>query len=252
MRLITLTTALLAALACCPRASASARQYSLFQDEALITDNVATRGPTLDEVKGLGADMIKVQLNWARVAPAGRPSPRGSTARPVAVPGLGPLRRDDRGDQGARLQGDGRARPAGPGLGNPRAATATASTRPNAREFGRFAEAAARRYPGVDVWTLWNEPNHPRYLFPQSTKGGRPVAPDSTVDGPRGGRRPAPRRRHPRPDPVRRAAPDREAGRRAEAEPSSRSSSCAPSSRASRSAGSTDSPTTRTRARPAR
>jgi hypothetical protein len=50
-------------------------------------------------------------------------------------------------------------------------------TRPNAREFGRFAEAAARRYPGVDVWSIWNEPNHPGHLYPQSTKSGRPVAP---------------------------------------------------------------------------
>ena len=49
--------------------------------------------------------------------------------------------------------------------------------RPSAREFGRFAEAAARRFPGVDVWTIWNEPNHPGFLYPQSTKGGRPVAP---------------------------------------------------------------------------
>ena len=48
--------------------------------------------------------------------------------------------------------------------------------RPSAREFGRFAEAAARHFPGVDVWTLWNEPNHPGHLYPQSVNG-RPVAP---------------------------------------------------------------------------
>jgi hypothetical protein len=37
--------------------------------------------------------------------------------------------------------------------------------------------AAARRYPGVEVWTIWNEANHNDHLLPQSTKSGRPVAP---------------------------------------------------------------------------
>ena len=42
--------------------------------------------------------------------------------------------------------------------------------RPSATEFGRFAEAAGRRFPSVDLWTLWNEPNHPGFLFPQATQ----------------------------------------------------------------------------------
>ena len=86
MRLITLTTALFAALALMPAAaSASARQFALFQDEALITENGATRGPTLDEVKGLGADMIKVQLNWATVAPGAGGASATMTLKPCAL-----------------------------------------------------------------------------------------------------------------------------------------------------------------------
>ena len=163
MRLITLTTALLAALALLPAAaSASARQYALFQDEALITDNGATRGPTLDEVKGLGADMIKVQLNWATVAPGGRTKPKGFDGRdPSQYPGWG--RYDD---TIAAIKAHGfkvmvALAPPAPGWATPTRGDREGVTRPNAREFGRFAEAAARRYPGVDVWTLWNEPNHP-------------------------------------------------------------------------------------------
>jgi hypothetical protein len=65
--------------------------------------------------------------------------------------------------------------------------------RPSAREFGRFAEAVARRYsgsfhdggetlPAVRLFTTWNEPNHPIFLLPQWQRAGkrgrwRPVAP---------------------------------------------------------------------------
>jgi len=179
MRLITLTSALLAALAVLPAtAGASARQYALFQDEALITQDAGTRDPTLDEVKALGADMIKVQVNWNVVAPGGRTKPKGFDGRdPSQYPGWG--RYDD---TIAAIKARGfkvmfALAPPAPGWATPTRGDREGVTRPNAREFGRFAEAAARRYPGVDVWTLWNEPNHPGHLYPQSTKGGRPVAP---------------------------------------------------------------------------
>ena len=56
--------------------------------------------------------------------------------------------------------------------------------RPSAREFGRFAEAAATRYASVDVWSFYNEPNLFKYLYPQSRKG-RPVrAPSVPRPGP--------------------------------------------------------------------
>lgn len=38
------------------------------------------------------------------------------------------------------------------------------------RDLRRFATAAARRYPQVDLWTAWNEPNSPNFLKPQSIK----------------------------------------------------------------------------------
>jgi hypothetical protein len=179
MRLITFTTALLLALALLPAAAgASPRQFALFQDEALLVENGATRAATLDEIRSLGADMIKVQVNWATVAPGGRRKPRGfDGANPAEYPGW--ARYD-------AVLSDAKARglkvmfalaPPAPGWATPTRGDREGVTRPNAREFGRFAEAAARRFPGVDVWTLWNEPNHPGHLYPQSTKGGRPVAP---------------------------------------------------------------------------
>ena len=180
MRLITLTTALLLALALLPAAAgASPRQFALFQDETLLVENGARRGPTLDELRSLGADMIKVQLNWATVAPGGRRKPAGFDATdPSQYPGW--ARYD-------ALLADAKARgfqimfalaPPAPGWATPTRGDREGVTRPSAREFGRFATAAARRFPGVDVWTIWNEPNHPGHLYPQSTRGGRAVAPD--------------------------------------------------------------------------
>lgn len=179
MRFLTLTSAVLVALALLPAAaSASVRQYTLFQDESLIVENGGTRGATLDEARALGVDMIKVQVNWATVAPGTRRKPSGfDGADPGQYPGW--LRYDE-------VLAAARARgfkvmfalaPPAPGWATAKRGDRSGVVRPNAREFGRFAEAAARRYPSVDVWTIWNEPNHAGHLYPQSTKSGRAVAP---------------------------------------------------------------------------
>ena len=179
MRLITLTTALLAALAVVPAAAgASARQYALFQDEALITQNAGTRGPTLDEVKALGADMIKVQVNWDVVAPGGKRKPAGFDGRdPSQYPGWARYDETIAAIKARGLKVMFALAPPAPGWATAKRGDTAGVYRPSAREFGHFAEAAARRYPGVDVWTFWNEPNHIGHLLPQSTRGGRPVAP---------------------------------------------------------------------------
>jgi hypothetical protein len=183
MRRITLTHTLLLALtaiALLPAtAAASPGQYALFQDDHLLLERGdAQRQATLDEVRSLGVDMIKVQLNWATVAPGARRKPKGFDATdPSEYPGWG---RYDTVLAEARARGLKvmfALAPPAPGW----ATTGTRRdrvgvNRPSALEFGRFAEAAARHFPGVDVWTLWNEPNHPGHLYPQSVNG-RPVAP---------------------------------------------------------------------------
>jgi hypothetical protein len=179
MRLITLTTALLAACALLPAAAgASARQVALFQDDFLIVQGGETqRAATLTEVRGLGADMIKVQIRWADVAPGGKQKPRGFDGTDPSQYSWAPF---------DAVLADARANgfkvmfalaPPAPGWATPPRGDNEGVNRPNAREFGRFAQAAAKHFPGVSVWTLWNEPNRWGDLFPQSTKGGRPVAP---------------------------------------------------------------------------
>ena len=62
----------------------------------------------------------------------------------------------------------------------PRWATKTKKghlNRPNAKQFGQFVTALARRYGAqVETWSVWNEPNQPQFLMPQYRKK-RPVSP---------------------------------------------------------------------------
>ncbi|WP_205697858.1 cellulase family glycosylhydrolase [Conexibacter sp. SYSU D00693] len=58
-----------------------------------------------------------------------------------------------------------------PQRGNPR-------WKPDPAKFGQFARAVARRYgPRVDQYVIWNEPNLPLWLQPQSTCKGRSCTP---------------------------------------------------------------------------
>jgi hypothetical protein len=48
---------------------------------------------------------------------------------------------------------------------------------PDARAFGQFAQAAARRYRHIKQWQVWNEPNLAYYLSPQwRRQKRRPIA----------------------------------------------------------------------------
>ena len=59
-------------------ASASSNQLALFQDDRqLLQRGPAVRDQTLDELRSLGVDAIKFQLDWAAVAPAPRPARPG-------------------------------------------------------------------------------------------------------------------------------------------------------------------------------
>ena len=244
----------LAALALLPAAAgASPGQYALFQDDALLLEHGdGPRQATLDEVRGLGVDMIKVQLNWAAVAPGARRKPSGFDATdPAEYPGW--ARYD-------ALLADARARglkvmfalaPPAPGWATRGTRRDRAGVnRPSAREFGRFAEAAARRFPGrrrLDALERAEPPRPPLPAVGERPAGGAAHLPRH---GPRRGARADARRRGRRPDPVRRAAADRQVEHRAEAQPEA-----APlpalvlQPRQARSPASTASPTTPTRAR---
>jgi hypothetical protein len=157
-------------------AAASNTQWSIFEDAAhLVTTSPQGRAATLGEIRRLGADTIRVQLSWSSVAPRPRSKkrPRFNAKDPAAYPGFATyddLVRQATAD-GFRLlvtiTGDA-----------PVWATARKrghNYKPSPAEFGSFVAAVGRRYSGnysglprVSFWSVWNEPNLPRFLRPQS------------------------------------------------------------------------------------
>jgi hypothetical protein len=154
-------------------AAASSRQVAVFEDNAKLTQSGdAVRNATLDELRRLGVDVIKFQLPWDAVAPRTKRKPRGFDGRdPADYPGWGPYdglvaAAKSRGFQVMVAIG-----PPVPGWATKRRGDRSGVNRPHSREYGRYTEAAAKRYPEADIWTLWNEPNHPGFLYPQSRRG---------------------------------------------------------------------------------
>ena len=69
----------------CPPTHPRARtQLSVIQDDAqVIASGDATRNATLDEMRGLGADVVKITISWRDLANGGKPAePRGPERLP--------------------------------------------------------------------------------------------------------------------------------------------------------------------------
>jgi hypothetical protein len=159
-------------------ASASTGQLALFQDDReLLQRGPAVRDATLDELKALGVDAIKFQLDWNATAP-------GDATRPPGFDGRDPSQYDWSPYDGlvSAAQARGFAvlialSPPAPGWATARRGDRFGVDRPSPLWFGRFAEAAGKRFGNVDIWAIANEPNHPRFLYPQATRGRVPLAP---------------------------------------------------------------------------
>jgi hypothetical protein len=182
MRSRTLLTLLLILAGFCllpAGAGASSNQWAIFQDDsALLQAGDASRERLLDELDALGVDVIKAQLLWADAAPRGKRKPEGfDGSDPSQYPGWGRYDALVRDAQARGLRVMLAVSPPYPGWATKRRGDLEGAVRPSAREFGRFAEAAGEHYPSVDLWTIGNEPNHPGFLYPQSKRGGAPVAP---------------------------------------------------------------------------
>jgi hypothetical protein len=173
MRRLTITIAILVAAAvAAPAADASSRQQLIMQDDARVR---SAPGPTLAEFAALGADVVKLNLYWDEVAPAGRRKPSGFDPVNPASYAWGSY---DSAVQAILAQGlqpyislGGHA-PRWATHGSGRAGTA----RPSAKEFRLFARAAGQHYAGVHIWSIWNEPNLYSWLSPQRSKG-TPLSP---------------------------------------------------------------------------
>lgn len=163
-------------------ASASKTQESMFQDDPLLVYAPQEKmEATLDELKAIGVDRIRVGLYWALVAPANtaETKPAFDSADPAAYE-PGQWDRYDRLIVAAAQRGifvNLNVSSPFPRWGStsvsPRADVQNTYA-PNAEEFGRFVAAAGKRYSGsfeglprVDYWSIYNEPNQGGWLTPQ-------------------------------------------------------------------------------------
>src|SRR3712207_6560555 len=156
-RLLTVLCVLVGALALATPAHAARSQDLVFDAPRDVLD--AERRPAaLDEIQRLGVRSLRVVLYWKNVAPSAtaRRRPSGDLTDPARY---------------AWNEYDGvvaAARERGmkvvltlttPGPRWAMRGRRDHVTRPSAREFGRFVEAAAKRYGShVDTWAVGNEP----------------------------------------------------------------------------------------------
>jgi hypothetical protein len=182
LRLVIAAALVLAAL---PSAAfASSTQESMFQDDPLLvgTDSATKMEPTLDELKAMGVDRIRVSLFWSVVAPANDSPTRPTYFDPADSATYGPNHWEvyDRVIKAAAARGIAVNLNVTSPL--PRWGSTAASPRadvqstysPDPDQFGKFVTAAAKRYSGtfqdlprVDYWSIYNEPNQGGWLTPQ-------------------------------------------------------------------------------------
>jgi hypothetical protein len=143
---LTLCLALLAALP--TWASARSSQFSIIQDDArVIAAGDDVRNATLDEMRGLGADVIKVSISWRDIAGGGKPAnPDDPNAYPAAK--WAPY---DAAVQGAVQRGLGVFLNVNGPAPDWASKGGSGTVRPNAAEFGHFARAVGTRYSGAFV-----------------------------------------------------------------------------------------------------
>lgn len=151
-------------------ASASTTQTVFFEAPRDLTGRLATdetRAAAFNDFNSLGVRALRINLRWADVAPA------SDQATKPAFDATDPAEYDWAKygtvvDEASRRGYKVLLSLAPPVPKWATAAKADQVTRPSASEFKLFATAAAKRFTGPQVmWSIWNEPNLPRYLAPQ-------------------------------------------------------------------------------------
>jgi hypothetical protein len=160
---------LLVALLALPAAAAASRtQEATFQDDILLVyGDEPTQAATLDRLRQLGADRLRVSVFWNVV----------ETER-----GRYDFERYERLLRLARERGftvnfniTGPAPAWATGTPPAERADLKPTWEPDPAQFEAFVAATGRAFPDVDYWSIWNEPNQAGWLTPQWTQvaGGR-------------------------------------------------------------------------------
>ncbi len=159
MGLLALLLAVTACTVASPVQASPGIQYGI-QDDAWLEFGPGTLNQRLATFKRLGVPLVRFTLRWNEVA---RRRPKDA-----ASPGdrAYDWRRPDRVLRGLRRYG---LTPVLTLVGTPGWANGGRPPNfapPHPRDFRAFARAAARRYPWVHYWLIWNEPNKRIWLRP--------------------------------------------------------------------------------------
>jgi hypothetical protein len=137
-----------------PAGAAPGVRYGI-QDDAWLLYGSGTLDSRIGTLDALGVEVVRFTVDWSRIEPR-RAARDWSQVDPVL--------------QGLRQRG---IRTLVTLYGTPRWANAGRS--PNwaptsGSTFAAFAAAAAKRYPWVKDWLIWNEPNQRRWLRPTTPR----------------------------------------------------------------------------------
>ncbi|MGO9903662.1 MAG: hypothetical protein ACLP0J_29255 [Solirubrobacteraceae bacterium] len=186
--LVTLSFVAVAACITAPLAAASTTQESIVEDDVSLHTNMIG---TLATLERLGVTRVKVEVEWASIAPAPNSfhePKKFDASNPAAYPAANWAYYDKLVKQaqadglqvGFMLTGPGPLWATGPGM--PKGAPCPCGQwKPSDRDFQAFAEAVGERYDGtykpkgvsvplprVSWWSIWNEPNYGPNLAPQA------------------------------------------------------------------------------------
>jgi hypothetical protein len=164
------------ALALPGAAAASRTQWSMVEDHGyLVRSGPDVREATLNEIRSLGADALRIEVKWSEVAPTPgvKTQPAFDATDPGAYPGFEPY-----DDLVRRATAKGFRVMITLAPDAPDWATAGGrggNYKVDSRDFADFARAVGTRYSGaysglpkVSWWSIWNEPNHIFFIKPRS------------------------------------------------------------------------------------
>jgi hypothetical protein len=155
---------------------------SMMDDQQLVYDSPARTTETLEQMKALGVDVVKVSLVWSVVAPDSSSHREPKSFNPAdpadySASAFAPYDRivTEAHELGLRVYL--MFTPPAPTWAIPKSNFNTQSKRlgfaPSTSQFRAFAEAVGERYSGtfdglprVATWGIWNEPNFPAWLSP--------------------------------------------------------------------------------------
>jgi len=161
----------LLALAVPAATQASTTQTVSFEAPGDLLDPAKTEA-TLNTIAGLGTHALRVILYWHNVSP----SPNSST-KPAGLNEADSAVYDwskyDAIVNGAKARGwKVLLTVSGPAPKWGTLGRRDTVTHPDPNQFAQFVQAVAQHYgTKIDLWSIWNEPNHPDFLRPQFFRG---------------------------------------------------------------------------------